>query len=160
MKPVRQRYYRGRDVDGVPGDCHRACIASMLELPLFAVPHFNLEAEVDVSVWRFWNMIDDFLSSHGLFRITIKLQIQTLDELFCHVANWSHPGRDFFYVLDGESSTPGLSHSVIATRDRIVWNPSPCANVIGPGDFGGKEKEFRVHLYLDLDVATNLQVVT
>lgn len=38
MKPVRQ-LYRHDPANGVYGDCWRACIASVLELPIEDVPH-------------------------------------------------------------------------------------------------------------------------
>ena len=47
MKPVDQTILAdpsrndGKDADGVPGDCWRACIASIVELPAEEVPHFG-----------------------------------------------------------------------------------------------------------------------
>lgn len=41
MKPVDQTLMLER---GEPGDCYRACIASILELSIEEVPHFTLEA--------------------------------------------------------------------------------------------------------------------
>lgn len=46
MIPVTQTIFAdplrgdGHNADGEPGDCLRACVASILELPLSAVPNF------------------------------------------------------------------------------------------------------------------------
>lgn len=39
MKPVDQEFINGNP-DGVPGDCVRAATATLLNLPIAAVPHF------------------------------------------------------------------------------------------------------------------------
>lgn len=39
MTPVDQLFERGNP-DNVPGDCVRACIASIFDLPILTVPHF------------------------------------------------------------------------------------------------------------------------
>ena len=42
MTPVDQLFLHSKE-DGVVGDCWRACIASLLDLPAESVPHFMLE---------------------------------------------------------------------------------------------------------------------
>lgn len=39
MTPVDQKYLKG-NAEGIPGDCVRACVCSILDLPIEAVPHF------------------------------------------------------------------------------------------------------------------------
>jgi len=156
VKPVQQRYHRGREIDGVPGDCFRACIASILELPLSAVPHFSLEVEFGGQTYNRWVMVDEFLASHNLLRCVVFHKLLNIEALFHTMSNWAPSRSDFYYILDGESSTPGLLHSVVASRSRIRHNPSPTATIIGPGDFGYSDKHFRVHIFMPLDAISAL----
>ena len=46
MKPVDQEFVHRPDI-GQHGDCQRAVIASLLELPITEVPHFLQDAQGD-----------------------------------------------------------------------------------------------------------------
>jgi hypothetical protein len=55
MTPVDQLFSGDNAVTGIPGDCWRACIASVLDLPADEVPHFVslYWSEEDPTLWYF-----------------------------------------------------------------------------------------------------------
>lgn len=67
MRPVDQTVTAapgrtdGHDADGTPGDCLRACVASLLVLPLDAVPHFIANAEHAEHADAWWDELRDFV---------------------------------------------------------------------------------------------------
>jgi len=116
------------------GDCFRACIASILELPSFEVPHFALLAHEEngsdedmVALCRKW------VAPLGLGYIDIPLQSSSVDEMlrFCHrFAPGTH------YVLTGQSKR-GFGHCVIGYDDQIVFDPTYRDEPDGHGLIGG-----------------------
>jgi len=118
MKPVKQEFLHRPDI-GQQGDCLRACLASVLELPIASVPHF---AQETVGSADFWNAVYDWLDERGL--------------------NWKHTdyhdlvaGR--FYIVGGPSPRDG-HHAVISDGLSIVFDPHPSNDGLA-GDY----KEWR-----------------
>jgi len=66
MKPQEQQYSHNPDA-GVFGDCFRASIASILELPIDDVPHFLYDGSQDLWLERFTS----FLNPLGYFMMSI-----------------------------------------------------------------------------------------
>lgn len=117
MIPVYQKIEHDPG-NGAWGDCHRAALASVLELPLESVPHFNEGAPADWRVAeRAWLAKRDL--EPMLFAVAGDL------ERALHQAAAIVPAG--FYLLSGTSSVDGLNHTVVARGDRVVHDPDPDA---------------------------------
>jgi len=129
MKPVKQRN-RHNPGAGVWGDCHRAAIASILELELDEVPHFY-DNGCDVETAQEHERL--FLAGKGIVPITIPLtgELQTLlDWLGAY-----NPG--VCYLLGGLSRT-GVTHTVVCRGNEIVHDPSlDESGIIAPAETSG-----------------------
>lgn len=109
MVPVMQKV-----VDPGKGDCMRACIASILELPADAVPNFLEELEKGVG-W--FECFDTFLRSHGL-----EYHGQQPPTLAMELSE----GLDGYYMATVPSlNFPDKTHAVVFHRDKFVHDPSP-----------------------------------
>ncbi len=116
------------------GDCARACIASMLELPLHSVPHFYHDGIGEHGHAR----MQEFLGSHDLCFVQIPLQSEnngkTVDlKRALEVGGYWTDDR-IHYMLGGNSAN-GVGHFVVAKSDHIVHNPG-AGDLIGPQDDG------------------------
>lgn len=128
MKPLQQRFKHNPD-EGVYGDCHRACIASLLELELDDVPHFG---EGNPPHEEFNRRVADFLKSRDL--VSVGAPYQTSLEFLFECQKITNPGA--FYLLGGTSKT-GVNHTVIGFEDKIVHDPSISqSGIVGPCDDG------------------------
>lgn len=112
MKPVDQEFI---NIPGVQyGDCQRACIASLLELPIAEVPHFLAIAEGDPET--FWELLYEFCESKGYQYhpwFTAR-QMELEDDL------------DGYCVISGPSPRGGgILHAVIGRYDQVVFDPHP-----------------------------------
>lgn len=106
-------------IKGSNGDCFRACIASILEVPIEQVPHFfnnNVSAEEGIRATREW------LKSMGYgyeeFAMDGTSPFSELKE-FCN----AHLSADQYFVLIG-TSIRGFNHAVILKDGEIVHDPS------------------------------------
>ncbi len=127
MIPVRQQALhipsRGRF-----GDCHRAVLASLFEVPLHEVPHF---CEDGPPGDRFDARVARWLAERNLSSVTFPLQ-GTVQSVLLGVAR-SCPQA--FWLLSGMSKT-GVDHMVICRGPEIVHDPAangrglvgPCSN--------------------------------
>ncbi|MEW2164407.1 hypothetical protein AB0912_15645 [Streptomyces sp. NPDC007084] len=99
MKPVTQTILHD-DPEGRPGNCLQAAVASLLELPLLAVPHFLL--------------LDDWWGSLIAF---------------CRLAGYDvyeqSPNRPCAYGLAFGLSERGVRHAVCWIDGRIAHDPHP-----------------------------------
>lgn len=129
MTPLKQRF-RHDPAGGVFGDCHRAAIASVLDLPLDEVPHFAADNPDGASFER---RAKDWLRSRGLVPINVAYSGDDMPLMFRSVKSMN-PG--VYYLLGGRSRT-GVNHTVVCLDDAIVHDPSPTeAGVVGPCDDG------------------------
>lgn len=108
------------------GDCFRACIASILEIPIADVPHF-VAIEHD---W--WGEVQRWLAKWDLFALWIRLG----DELAL-----GYPAEETYVILNGNSPRgAGLKHSVVGRiKDGWTWevayDPHESGDgIIGPAD--------------------------
>lgn len=125
MKPQKQRY-RHKPEEGVYGDCHRTCIAMLLDMDRDSVPNFAEQYPDDGRSFQL--ACEDWLNAHGLATVNIPFN-PSLQEVFdfMRVVN---PG--VYYILGGESRT-GVNHSVVAVNDMIAADPSlNDSGIIGP----------------------------
>lgn len=95
-----QTILAGRE-DGVPGNCVQAAVASFLDLPIEAVPHFVLFAD-----W--WSAMCDWLAERG-YEVE-RVGTREIPPGCCVVV-----GR----------SPRGITHVCVAERGQIVWDPHP-----------------------------------
>jgi hypothetical protein len=134
--PVKQRN-RHDPANGIYGDCHRAAIASLLELPLNEVPHFCdadselPDAEPLMERERKW------LASRGLTNINVIYPGEvSLDDLLTAI-DATTPG--IMFILGGTSTT-GCGHSVVAGCGKILHDPSLTKtgdhSIVGPMEDG------------------------
>jgi hypothetical protein len=104
------------------GDCLRAVIATLLDMPISAVPHFNAIAKQDPTI--FWESLQAFCASQGYAYLTVPARC----------------GHAFFGADDGpyhEISGPsprgnGVTHAVVGRDGQIVFDPHPSrAGLVG-----------------------------
>lgn len=116
MIPIKQTIKHNPD-NGQFGDCHRACIASILELPIEKVPHFGYDGNKDGQI--FWNRINEFLHQFGLKEVQFAFEGELKDIL--NMMKMLNP--DIHYLL-GCASKRGYGHSVVCFNDNIVHDPT------------------------------------
>lgn len=114
MTPQTQEFLH-KPEEGQYGDCQRAVIASLLDLPISEVPHFSGIAKGEPRI--FWETLQAFCKSHGYVYLTIKARsgaaFYGLDE-------------DIYHEISGPSPRGnGVFHAVIGKGGEIVFDPHP-----------------------------------
>lgn len=104
MQPVDQAI-KYEQIPGVPGDCFRACVASIMNLPLEGVPHFMLFGD---------KWFDTFVLWIGLQGYDVRFATDA-DEV----------PADRFYILSGKSPRGAFNHAVVARNGAVVHDPHP-----------------------------------
>lgn len=105
MKPVDQEFLH-KPEEGSVGDCLRACLASVLELPIADVPHF---AKLYPTAPECWCEVFDWLEDRGHEYVYVGLI--NLD-------------RDRFYIASGPSPRSGR-HAVVCKGSEVIHDPHP-----------------------------------
>jgi hypothetical protein len=115
--------------NGLYGDCHRAALASILDLPILDVPHFMdglgpLEGE------EFERRQRGFLATLGYVPIIVPyVGTDGLDTLLASIA---HNCPNAYYLLGGDAGR-GAGHTVVGYNDKIIHDPHPNnCGIIGP----------------------------
>ena len=106
------------------GNCFAACLASILEVPLEAVPNPALEWRKDDerATERGWEVVQQFLAGLGM---TI-LAYGDEEEL----AGWRPPG---FWIAGVPSPRlEGETHAVVYEGGTPVWDPHPSVSELDP----------------------------
>lgn len=112
MTPVDQEFLKDDSI-GQYGDCQRAVIASLLDLPIADVPHFLQEAKGDA--YDFWKGIRDFCRSHGFLYVRMKgdcFEVLFSDKVYHQITGPSPRGG-------------GIYHAVVGCNGRVVHDPHP-----------------------------------
>ena len=122
--------------EGIYGDCHRAAVASILELPIDKVPHFFENDSVNDD--KFDSNIRPWFASKGMSYLTFCYEAFELPngEMFTHknlleaMTAWN---PNIYYILGGKSPT-GAGHSVVCLNDKIVHDPGNFSTtpIVGP----------------------------
>lgn len=121
MKVLKQ-LYRHDPENGVIGDCHRTCIAMLLDKEHPGeVPHFGeiCYKEYDDSPEVFERLFAEWLNANGYVPIYVPYQCD-FDTL---MTTLSWQARGVYYIL-GVSSKNGTGHSLIGCGGQIVADPS------------------------------------
>lgn len=121
MKPQKQTR------SGPDGDCIRAVIASLLELPIDQVPDWVKQAEHLMMPEGFeWDYMQRWLDeTYGLFLLEIQL-----------VSNlpWNPIPKPAFCIFFGKTKA-GVKHAVVGACDQqsfmLLFNPDPSAELDG-----------------------------
>ena len=114
MTPVDQEFMNQPEI-GQHGDCQRAVIASLLDLPIGEVPHFLQDA--DGAPWPYWKSIQEFCRSRGYAYLTVPAT--------SGLSFYGDDG-DVYHEISGPSPRGvGVFHAVVGRNGEIVFDPHP-----------------------------------
>lgn len=114
MKPVDQEFIHAPE-QGLIGDCQRAVIASLLELPITEVPHFLKESGGDST--NYWERLQAFCRSRGFAYLVIPARSG---------GGFFGDDGDVFHEISGPSPRGnGITHAVVGCNGQIVFDPHP-----------------------------------
>jgi hypothetical protein len=121
MIPVEQTILGGDTTsEGERGDCLRACIASIFELPIASVPHFVAEDD-----W--WGALNRWVEARGFALGTAFMSVDDDDPTKLN----GYPGAETIWIatvysprITRDDGTPGL-HAVVMQGKTIAWDPHP-----------------------------------
>ena len=115
MKPTPQLVLHD-PANGIQGDCQRAVIASLLELPIDSVPHFGELAQDNTEI--FFTEIQNFLAPLGYQWMSFRaMDISGL------LLNSETP---IYHEIAGPSPRfPGAYHATVGLSGKIVFDPHP-----------------------------------
>lgn len=137
MIPVDQEFVDDRE-NGQFGDCQRAVIASLLELPLSEVPHF-LQETGDNNL-QFWTAIQTFLAKRGLLHVSFS----KFDAAF-YTETYGTPA--IYHEISGPSPRgKGLWHCVVGCNGKLVHDPHP-----SKAGLAGDPSEWEYGFFLQLN---------
>ena len=109
MKPVMQTI-----MDNKKGDCFRACVASIFELPIEEVPNF-VDVPTD-SKHGWWPAVIQFFVERGYYPLPFEIGDFTS-------GGWALP--EGYQIISGESPRGNWDHAVVAKDGKIVHDPHP-----------------------------------
>lgn len=120
MIPVDQEFVHDPE-NGQHGDCMRACIASILDLPREEVPHFaQLDAQGE---GNFWLMLAEFCRSRGYSFVTVRGQVVWAEDDIYHVISGPSPRiKGGFHAIVGRNGRP--FHDPHPSRAGLAGDPS------------------------------------
>lgn len=121
MKPVDQVCLHNPE-ENVAGDCFRAVIASLLELPIERVPHFSHDyfTNPDKTIWI--ERLQDFLAGFGYFYIQYSWN-ETSMKKWMEESRISSP--IYHEICDISPRFPTVCHSVVGCNGVVVHDPHP-----------------------------------
>ena len=85
-----------------PGDCQRAVIASLLELPIKEVPHFA--AVADRNALGFYSLINTFLEARGfemLWHSSLLYNLKKDQNIYHQISGPSPRGNNIWHAVVG-----------------------------------------------------------
>lgn len=114
MSPADQEFTHQPEI-GQHGDCQRAVIASLLDLPISDVPHFLQLCDGDPS--DYWDRLQEFCRGHGYAYLTMPAR--------CGALFFGEVG-DIYHEISGPSPRGnGVGHAVVGCNGQIVFDPHP-----------------------------------
>lgn len=112
MTPVDQEFLHD-PASGSYGDCQRACIASILNLPLSEVPNF---AGPGVDDLEFSTRVKNFLATKNLAH---------LEFTYFDFAGFGNPKPSSLYHIIYGMTERGFWHAVVGLDGEVVHDPHP-----------------------------------
>ena len=133
MTPIFQTITDHNPAEGRYGNCTQAAIASILDLPLDAVPHFCVELPQDLEGGiEESRRVNEWLRERGL----------TLVELGYHAENipswqedWKRRGASFYHLMSGISPR-GFCHCTVGMNGKVIHDPHPIGGELKPLENG------------------------
>lgn len=119
MKPQKQ-LFRHEPQNNIIGDCHRAALASVLDLPIHKVPHFA-QLEQETPGYTFWGGVREFLASRGL--VAVDHYWDGAVFALADLLRWQGSINPSAYYLLGGTSPRGFPHTVVGLGGEIVLDP-------------------------------------
>lgn len=113
MTPVKQEFLHD-PANGSFGDCQRAVIASLMDLPISEVPHFYEISKGDSD--DFFTAIQDFLNPRGYAYLTVSRGGGIL---------FGEVGAVYHEILGQSPRDPRVLHCVVGMNGHIVHDPHP-----------------------------------
>ena len=113
MKKVNQKILHDPK-KGIHGDCMRASLASVLELPIEKVPHFG-----NLPVRECWHEYIKFIgkNGYGLYSINIgageKHPVMLEDEC------------EYYFMIGPSPRDINISHQCVGYKGKLVHDPHP-----------------------------------
>lgn len=110
MTPVSQEFMHD-PANGLHGDCMRACLASLFDLPIADVPHFAQIAADGKG--DFWDGITSFCRARGFSFVIVKGEFVWAED-------------NVYHIISGPSPrAAGVYHAVIGLNGKIHFDPHP-----------------------------------
>lgn len=121
MTPVHSTTPHDPD-NGLWGDCHSCCLASILDLPRDQVPQF-FDARPAKECWA---SVEEFLAGYDLATVDVPYPGEfSLTEV---LTSQKHTNPGVYYVL-GVSGPHDTGHSVVCCDDEVVHDPTYSGDV-------------------------------
>lgn len=146
----RKQLFRHKPEQGTYGDCHRTCIACLLDIEPEQVPHWGMHyGDSD----KFLAASQDYLATQGLTAVQSWVKAESLEQLLDTQALIN---PDVYYLLTGQSKN-GCNHVVICLNDKIIHDPSlDDSGIIGPCD-GDKDGWYWIDYLVPLRFTTKTE---
>jgi len=110
MTPVDQEFLHLPE-QGQQGDCMRAALASLLDLPIAEVPHF---AQLDADgKGNFWLLVAEFCRRQGFAFVMMRGAFLWADDVIYHLISGPSPRN------------PGGTHAVVGQNGLVHFDPHP-----------------------------------
>src|SRR4051812_35729689 len=124
MTPVLQTRFGLANLNDPPGNCWAACIATLLDLPLEAVPDELPHWQAGMPRWQSWRPYERAMH-HWLYMQGYMLIQTSADNRFEYCGPSSY--FKFLCVMSGPSPRdPSMMHAVVANQDgELVHDPHP-----------------------------------
>lgn len=120
MIPVFSSITDHNPEEGRVGDCHRACVASIMELPLESVPHFY-KVSFEESSREANKKMQEWFNGKGLCFVQVPIYGSfDLEEALNWVATYS---EESYYIFAGTSKKDN-PHSVVGHKNKIAHDPT------------------------------------
>jgi hypothetical protein len=95
---------------GINGTCFTACLASILEIPVWEIPEFSTDDNL------FLQQVQEFLATRGLYYVQVLPEDPTIQSAFRSGTVWS--------TVEGVSPRGG-QHACVARNGEIYFDPHP-----------------------------------
>lgn len=123
MKPVKQAIAHD-PAKGINGDCFRAVIASLLELPIEEVPHFIHDGLDDPNTW--YVRLTEWLRPRGLAYLEHDVSADGGEGWRKYFAGQN---VNLYHAITGPSPRfKGEMHCVVGRNGEVVFDPHPEAS--------------------------------